>query len=81
MSSDRLAVPSASGGPGHGGGPVSTRRRLSDALLQVVPNFPASYHSPVSKLAKALAKRMDGGKNAQVSHLMNELYIITLGHF
>lgn len=61
MSSDRLAVP----GPGSGG-PVSTRRRLSDALLQVVPNFPTSYHSPVSKLAKALAKRMDGNKNAQV---------------
>lgn len=36
-----------------------TGRRLSDALLQVVPNFPMSSHSPVSKLAKALAKHMD----------------------
>ena len=36
-----------------------TGRRLSDALLQVVPNFPMSTHSPVSKLAKALAKHMD----------------------
>ena len=39
---------------------VSTRRRLSDALLQVVPNFPTAYATPVSKLAKALAKHMDG---------------------
>ncbi|XP_059081116.1 transient receptor potential cation channel trpm-like isoform X3 [Tigriopus californicus] len=42
---DRLSVPL-----------VSRTRRLSDALLQVVPNFPSSYHSPVSKLAKVLSR-------------------------
>lgn len=38
---------------------VRTGRRLSDALLQVVPNFPIGDNSPavVSKLANALRKR------------------------
>ena len=55
MSTDQLSVPV-----------VSTRRRLSDALLQVVPNFPVSYNSSVSKLAKALTKRMDSKKQGNV---------------
>lgn len=54
MSTDFLNVPV-----------VSTRRRLSDALLQVVPNFPANYHSPVSKLAKTFKKHMGKDSNVQ----------------
>ena len=48
--SDLLNVPT----PTTGG--RSRGRRLSDALLQVVPNLPQMTRPPVSKLAKALAK-------------------------
>jgi len=59
MSTDQLSVPAVS----------STRRRLSDALLQVVPNFPVTYRSPVSKLARALAKHIgDGGASSAQVH-------------
>ena len=51
-SSDLLNVPT----PASGGGGRSRGRRLSDALLQVVPNLPQMTRPPVSKLAKALAK-------------------------
>ena len=57
MSTDQLSVPPPA---------VSTRRRLSDALLQVVPNFSVNSVTPVSKLAKALTKRMRDTNNAQV---------------
>ncbi len=72
MSSDQLNVPSPA---------VSTRRRLSDALLQVVPNFPVSYRSPVSKLAKALGKRVTRDNNAQVGSGGGALGIVTLPYF
>ena len=47
--SDLLNVPTPTTGRSRG-------RRLSDALLQVVPNLPQMTRPPVSKLAKALAK-------------------------
>ena len=41
----------------------SRGRRLSDALLQVVPNLPQVTRPPVSKLARALAKAGLGDKH------------------
>lgn len=57
---DRLSVPL-----------VSRTRRLSDALLQVVPNFPSSYHSPVSKLAKVLSRNKSQNNGQPVSRLQH----------
>lgn len=65
MSSDQLSVPPPA---------VSTRRRLSDALLQMVPNFPVSYPSPVSKLARALTRHMEKSNTAQVCTAVLGLY-------
>ena len=51
-----LPRPQTTGGRSRG-------RRLSDALLQVVPNLPQVTRPPVSKLARALAKAGLGDKH------------------
>ena len=54
----------------------SRGRRLSDALLQVVPNLPQVTRPPVSKLARALAKAGLGDKhNGQPVSLLLSLQV------
>ena len=54
----------------------SRGRRLSDALLQVVPNLPQVTRPPVSKLARALAKAGLGDKhNGQPVSLLPSLQV------
>ena len=58
----------------------SRGRRLSDALLQVVPNLPQVTRPPVSKLARALAKAGVGAWHSERgSHRACSMIPVTSG--